>query len=324
MSGNNRGGNRQTAVPMNYILMSVTFLIITLVYTWITTYSNDPSKTPTPSPNMTAAVTAAPTPTPLSVGGIEYATINKTQDDIYMGKLILVNKEHPYKFFDSSNVNISEKKSSSYKVSDNTLMIGKDTITPLNAMFDAFYKNGGVNTTYVISAFRTFERQQVLYDQEVADKGIEEGGKWVAKPGTSEHHTGLAVDLGIFDSAGVYHEYDGSGVYSWINQNSYKYGFVVRYTAEKKAITNINPEPWHFRYLGMPHATQISKLKLCLEEYIDLLRTYSYKNPMKITSADGGEYISYFCSGLTVYVPKSGNYDISGNNVDGFIVTVKV
>ncbi len=323
MSGNNRGRKRQTAVPMNYILVTVIFIIITLIYSWITTYSKDPAAEASPSPAKTAS--AAPTPTPLMSGGVEYTAITKTKDEVHLGKLILVSKEHPYKFLDSaSNVNISEMKTTSYRVSDNTLLVGKDTIGPLNALFDAYYKSGGVSTTYVISAFRTFERQQELYNQEVADKGVEEGGKWVAMPGTSEHHTGLAVDLGIYDSAGAYHEYDGSGIYSWINQNSYKYGFVVRYTENKKSITNINPEPWHFRYLGIPHATQISKLKLCLEEYIDLLRGYSYTNPMKITSADGGEYLTYYCSGLTVYVPKTGSYEVSGNNVDGFIVTLKV
>lgn len=321
MSGRHRSRKRKTAAPLIiYVLVFIIIIIIALIFFKV--FSNKPSATPASAPTKTSA---QPSPTPLIAGNTEYTAITKTQDEMNMGKLILVNKENPYKFLDSeNNVNISNNKTSSYRVSENTLLVGKETIAPLNAMFDSFYKNGGVNTTYVISAFRSLERQQVLYNQEVASKGVEEGGKWVAKPGTSEHHTGLAVDLGIYDDAGIYHEYDGTGVYSWINQNAYKYGFVVRYTEEKKAITNINPEPWHFRYLGIPHATQISKLKLCLEEYIDYLKKYSYDNPMKITLADGSEYVSYFCKGLTVYVPKTGSYEISGNNVDGFIVTVKI
>ena len=68
------------------------------------------------------------------------------------------------------------------------------------------------------------------------------------------------------------HDYDGTGDFEWINKNCYKYGFVVRYTEEKQRLTKIQDEPWHFRYVGIPHAYYMTTNNLCLEEYIDLVR----------------------------------------------------
>ena len=67
----------------------------------------------------------------------------------------------------------------------------------------------------------------------------------------------------------------------------------------------------------------MAEQNLCLEEYIELLRNYSCDGPHLQISANGKDYEVYFCSGMTAYVPVSGNYSISGNNVDGFIVTIE-
>lgn len=254
----------------------------------------------------------------------DYITVSKSEDDMYKGALILVNRSYPYQFKDFQElVSLLDNKSSSYKAAYNDTYIGSLTVDPLNKMLDDFYKNTGNKGVYIISGFRSYERQQVLFKNEAAQKGETEASYWVAKPGTSEHHTGLAIDFGLFDSAGAYYDYDGSGDYAWINKNCQKYGFVVRFNESKKNLTNVYYEPWHFRYLGIPHATELTKLGLCLEEYIDYLRSYSYDNPLSIKTDDGGEYNTYFCKGLEVRVPPSGDYSISGNNVDGFIVTVR-
>ncbi len=270
----------------------------------------------------TAAATPSPTP---SDEYANFTAVLKTQNDIYNGKLILVNGSNPYKSADPEKmVGIYDNKKSSYKVSDTTDTMSKDIVVPLNSMLDAFYSKTGNDDVTILCGFRSVELQQKLFTQEVAEKGETEAVHWVARPGTSEHHTGLAVDFGVYTDSGEYHTYDGTGDFAWINQNCYKYGFIVRYQTEKKSITGIYNEPWHFRYVGVPHATEMTKLGLCLEEYMEYLRKYTCKNPLVINTDDGSKYETYFCQGLTVYVPKSGSYEVSGNNSDGFIVTVKI
>ncbi|MDE5570187.1 MAG: D-alanyl-D-alanine carboxypeptidase family protein, partial [Ruminococcus sp.] len=111
--------------------------------------------------------------------------------------------------------------------------------------------------------------------------------------------------------------------------NCYKYGFVIRYTEDKESITEFRSEPWHFRYVGIPHATYMTENNLCLEEYIDLLRmNYPYDGEHLEFTAEGADYEVFFfasddASDVTnVPVPTGYRYDISGNNIDGFIVTV--
>jgi hypothetical protein len=88
----------------------------------------------------------------------------------------------------------------------------------------------------------------------------------VAVPGTSEHQMGLALDIiAEFDS-------DSSATWTWLKNNSWRYGFILRYPADKEAVTGISFEPWHFRYVGVPTAQEITEKGLCLEEYLELLR----------------------------------------------------
>ncbi len=89
--------------------------------------------------------------------------------------------------------------------------------------------------------------------------------KWVAEPGTSEHETGLAVDINPD------REKSGDEVYEWLNKNAHKYGFIKRYPEDKTEITGISNEPWHYRYVGEKAAKEMKKKNLCLEEYIEYI-----------------------------------------------------
>jgi len=127
----------------------------------------------------------------------------------------------------------------------------------------------------VISGFRTQEKQQSLFDQQIAvyraeDYSAEESRRLaqtsVALPGTSEHQLGLAVDIGADPSKSTIDE-----VYAWFAQNAHLYGFILRYAQDKTDITGIIYEPWHFRYVGKEAAKEITLQGVCLEEYIDAL-----------------------------------------------------
>lgn len=327
--------NRRRKPVFPYILGTV-FLLVAVVFSAKGLANNSTSPSPTPSqastenpapsqtPDESPSIPTAPVTTPEPTVNTGFETMTMKQDDIFQGKLVLINSSYPYKFIDSENfVCLYDYKTDSYKVGDYDILVAEDAIPSLNGMLNAFYLHSGVNAVIAVSGHRTYEYQQHLFDQEIAQKGEAEAALWVARPGASEHHSGLALDFSVYYDSGEFYDFDGTGEFAWINENCHKYGFIVRYSPDKQDLTGIGYEPWHFRYIGIPHSIKVTELGMCYEEYVDYLRDYSYENPLSIRT-DGGEvYETYFCEGLKVYVPKNSDYEISGNNVDGFIVTVR-
>lgn len=126
----------------------------------------------------------------------------------------------------------------------------------------------------IVSAYRTKKEQKKIYNgkkDEFIKRGYSEKEAvkltegWVAKPGRSEHQTGLAVDINPESGK-------SAEAYKWLAKNCIKYGFIVRYPTEKSDITGINHEPWHFRYVGKEHAKKMKSKNLTLEEYIKQIR----------------------------------------------------
>lgn len=141
----------------------------------------------------------------------------------------------------------------------------------LQQMFDDARAQGIL--PMISSSFRTAEYQQQLLDEKIAEYQAQGYGddearnlaeQWVAIPGTSEHQIGLAVDITTADSV----QQDASIVWDWLAQNSYKYGFILRYQEQWTEITGVIPEPWHFRYVGYEAASEIYERGITLEEYL--------------------------------------------------------
>ena len=261
--------------------------------------------------------------------GIIYTTIDMTKDDINRGNLILVNGDNAYDFEaneqDIDLVNIADEGHSSFSTVYDDLQVSSVMMNALNNMFDGFYNATGNSSVCIISAYRTYDYQSSLYDSKVDEVGQEKADTWAAKAGYSEHHTGLAVDIGIANGDGA-ETFNLDGDYAWIAQNCHKYGLVNRYDESKQDLTGIMDEPWHYRYVGIPHAYVMYNKNLCLEEYIESLKYYSYKGDhLAVTVDDGTTYEIYYVNSSFrsgVPVPKNYDYEISGNNVDGFVVTV--
>lgn len=252
-----------------------------------------------------------------------YSTINMTSSDLSEGSLILICQDVLYSLSGAEAFpSVYDEKTGSYQVKDKNVLLRSDVTQALNRMCDAFQAEKGENDLIVISGHRTLEYQQGLYDKRVSEEGEEAAKGWVALPGASEHHAGYALDFGLYSQRGVYSTFTGTGKYEWLCQNAWQYGFIVRYDENKKDITGINYEPWHFRYLGEIHAEIITGLELTLEEYTDYLRQFSFgechleteQAEIYFVKADGTE--------TQVPIPLSGDYEISGNNADGFIVTI--
>ncbi len=142
-------------------------------------------------------------------------------------------------------------------------MVDERIVEYLQAMLSDARKEGLI--PIITSSFRTYDDQQRIMDDYIATYGEEEAKKWVAVPGTSEHQVGLAVDI----SSGDYDNQDPYYIWSWLEEHSWKYGFILRYTEENQSITGVNPEPWHFRYVGIEDAEKITKQGITLEEYLE-------------------------------------------------------
>ena len=116
----------------------------------------------------------------------------------------------------------------------------------------------------LISGFRSYSRQQTLYNNYVARDGQALADTYSARPGHSEHQTGLAFDVGKLDD-----NYGSTPAGIWLKENCHKYGFIIRYPKGKESITGYQYEPWHIRYVGVEHATKIMNQNITLEEYLN-------------------------------------------------------
>ena len=134
---------------------------------------------------------------------------------------------------------------------------------------------------YVASAYRTHGDQIYLYNnkiQRLINEGYSEAearvlaGTVVAVPGTSEHELGLALDLVDNSYRNLDEAQENTPVQKWLMENSWKYGFILRYPSNKSDITGIIYEPWHYRYVGKVAAKEIYESGLCLEEYLEALQ----------------------------------------------------
>ena len=181
-----------------------------------------------------------------------------TEPDIY---LVLVNKEYklPENYVPSKLEPISNEFANENKYLREEAKIAFETLSK-----DA--KDLGYRVV-AVSTYRDYDYQDKLYNMYVEEKGIDYADKCSARPGHSEHQTGLAVDLE--GSNRDYDEFENSKEFVWMKENAYKYGFILRYPKGKEKITGFKYEPWHYRYVGKDVAKTIHDEKLTLEEYYD-------------------------------------------------------
>ena len=140
--------------------------------------------------------------------------------------------------------------------------------TALSEMIAAA-KSEGINL-YQISGFRSYSTQQTLYNNYVARDGKAAADRYSARPGHSEHQTGLAFDLNSLEQS-----FGETAEGKWLAENCWKYGFIIRYPYNKESITGYMYEPWHVRYLGKDVAKQVYESGLCLEEYLGITSVYA-------------------------------------------------
>lgn len=130
----------------------------------------------------------------------------------------------------------------------------------------------------VFSAFRTPSYQQGLFNDDLMrykmlgfseSEAFEKTSQMIAPPMQSEHNTGLAVDISSMNWQGeINQSFDETSEFKWLIKNAPDFGFILRYPKGKKAFTGIEYEPWHYRYVGLPHSKTITAMGITLEEYL--------------------------------------------------------
>lgn len=180
-----------------------------------------------------------------------------------------------------------------------------------------------------VSGFRTSREQQRIYDKSSRDNGSRFTRRYVAAPGCSEHQTGLAVDLSenalTIDFIRPHFPYEG--ICQRFREKAADYGFIERYPAKGEPITHIAHEPWHFRYVGYPHSKIMANKRLTLEEYTDYIRSYLYQDKRfefrdKGIRCEAGFIPLQADTVIETSVPEHMAYQLSGNNVDGVVLTL--
>lgn len=242
---------------------------------------------------------------------VEYTQVNN-------GDLVLVNTLYPYKFQegDTNIVTLYNNRNDYYGTSDNVISLDMNTISQINAMMSDYFAATGNMDFHVIGGYRDINTQNDKYNN----------GKSRFQGGYSDYHTGRSFDVGIFPKGQSSNYYKEEGIYAWLGQNAANYGFILRYPQGKEAVTGEDGRTYTFRYVGVPHAVYMKANNLCLEEYIEQIKQYTTNNPLQV-SGGGHDYQVYYVAAVPnsvtdVPVPSSAPFSISGNNTDGFIVTV--
>lgn len=229
----------------------------------------------------------------------------------YRGDLLLVNRDYALRE-DGVRTDIAaladlEELNAGYGVLLADIRMSEDVMLQFAAMIDAA-RADGVNGFLINSGYRTSAEQDMLYREQGADYAL--------PAGHSEHQLGIALDIG--SRLG---EMAQAPEGKWLADHAWRFGFILRYPAHKTEVTGIQYEPWHFRYVGLPHSAVMQERGLVLEEYLELLQT----NRQLTVQVEGASYeVRYapYTPGMTVSVPKDRPYRISGDNRGGIIVTI--
>lgn len=253
------------------------------------------------------------------------------QEKVYRGNLILVNKQYPLKFTEK------EEDLSLVPVTKEFphILLENRTVTMLSYLIKEVKCQSDIG---YVSGYRTFSEQVKIYEDSLLENGVEFTKKYVALPNHSEHQTGLAIDLckthqgknlaeWMKEVDFIRPEFPYTGIFKTFRKNAYKYGFIERYQKGKEKITGIGHEPWHFRYVGYPHAKIMVDNEFSLEEYIKYLKDYTYEGKHLIFEEQNKVIEIFYVNmegkkAMEIEIPKESICQISGNNADGCVITL--
>ena len=239
-------------------------------------------------------------------------SVTLSNDKIYKGSLLLVNAQYPVQDFGEERM---------IPVTEDTgeIRLRREAVYILRLIFERIHCSDSI---VPVSAYRSAREQTEIYETSLQDNGEDFTRKFVALPYHSEHQTGLAIDLGLKKEEIDFIRPD------FPYETAPHYGFIERYPKGREQVTGIAHEPWHFRYVGYPHSEIMDVKGLTLEEYIAYIRQFPCDGSHLKWEKDGHEmeifYVPASAAGNTrIRLPQNVCYQVSGNNIDGFIVTIR-
>lgn len=240
----------------------------------------------------------------------ELQEVKVETNQLHAGDLVLVNREYAAEeqgikqdLIDLAN---QQEIVGDFSIYEKELVLSQEIAEKFVEMMAAA-RMDGVSNFVMTSGYRSFSQQEALYE--------EMGSSFALPAGHSEHHLGLSLDVGSTEM-----KMDKAPEGKWIEENSWKFGFILRYPKNKTDVTGMEYEPWHIRYVGLPHSVIMKEKNFVLEEYLIYL-----KNEKRIFAMvdDKNYLISYYpvSEAENIRVQKDRSYEISGDNIEGIIVT---
>ena len=246
-------------------------------------------------------------------------TLTISPKSVHAGSLILVNGQYPY------HAGNAESSLVPVCTDCNDVLLERRAAVLLSKLMSSIK---GWSQISAVSGWRSRGEQQEIYDQSLRDSGVAFTEQFVARPDHSEHQTGLAIDLGLRkpEIDFIRPDFPYSGICQTFREKAVAYGFIERYPKGKETITRIAHEPWHFRYVGAPHAAIMTELGLTLEEYYAFLKQYPHgENPFLHRAGNQNIEVSYIKAAAGAdtefEIEDDIPYSVSGNNADGFVLT---
>lgn len=249
----------------------------------------------------------------------DFAVFTAPDGAAHTGTLVVVNDNIPYVApADQSNLVSLWDNEADVNLYFNLNMTSMDetALAAVSAMVTDFQKAAGLNNVMIRTAYVTPEEQGDLPADHLTGLGC------LLKLATEEPMEGeheFETPMKI-----VYHDLSEDEACKWLTENCHKYGFVVRYPADKASVTGVSDYTDYFRYVGVPHATYMTENNLCLEEYVELLKEYDQVNPLSVTASDVTYLVFYadISQSSVVYYPAYHDFTWSGVGKDGIVMVL--
>lgn len=201
-----------------------------------------------------------------------YTNTEKTDDTL--GKFVILNK-HYYSDENYKGLNLIDV-DSEYNLYNTSFKLSKECYEAFLKMYNDAKEQG--YAFKINSAYRSYEKQIKIYQGWVNKDGVKLADTYSARAGFSEHQTGYTFD--VRDYPFTNDDYSKTKSFTWVSENAYKYGFIIRFPKDKEYITGYQYEPWHYRYCGIECATYIHNNNITFEEYYEYF--IKYNNPRNL------------------------------------------
>ncbi len=224
---------------------------------------------------------------------------------VHNGPLILLDESHPFSGTTGDLVTFHNK-NASYRMKRLDFSTRPEVFNAMNEMGDAYFADNGMAGLMIYSTMAPYDAPGSFYQDALPDRS-----------------SGYGLDFCTINPDDTLNKLRTAN--PWLLSNSWKYGFIFSYTEADADVTGVSAAPYHLRYVGKLHASIMHENGLTLSQYLETLREYTVDAPMQYTLGDTTYSIYYepsVSSQTSVPLPTNQDYEISGNNVDGFIISV--